>query len=71
MTQTVAGSQPALTLTASAPALPPDYQEALTIDSSSGIPISFAGGVPGQTPSVIVTYQVSRVTLSAIAAGRF
>jgi hypothetical protein len=59
-----------LTLTAGAPALPPDYQETLTINGSTGVPIGFAGGVPGHRPDVTATYRVSRVTVAAIAAGR-
>jgi hypothetical protein len=71
VTNTTTNGQPTITLTASAPALPANYQEALTINASTGVPVSFAGGTPGQTPSVTVTYQVSRVTLANIAAGDF
>jgi hypothetical protein len=71
VTNTTADGQPALTLTASAPALPTDYQEALTINAATGVPVGFVGGTPGQTPGVTVTYRVSRVTLSDIAAGQF
>ena len=68
---TTTNGQATVTLTASAPALPANYQEAITINASTGVPVSFAGGTPGQTPSVTVTYQVSRVTLDNIAAGNF
>jgi hypothetical protein len=71
VTNTTTNGQPTITLTASAPALPSNYQEAITINASTGIPVSFAGGTPGQTPSVTITYQVSRVTLANIAAGDF
>ena len=71
VTNTTTNGQPTITLTASAPALPANYQEAITINASTGVPVLFAGGTPGQTPSVIVTYQVSRVTLANIAAGNF
>jgi hypothetical protein len=71
VTNTTTNGQPTITLTAGAPALPSNYQEAITINASTGVPVSFAGGTPGQTPSVIVTYQVSRVTLANIAAGNF
>lgn len=71
VTDTTTGGQPTLTLTASAPALPANYQEALTINATTGVPVSFTGGVPGQTPGVTVTYQVSRVSMANIAAGRF
>jgi hypothetical protein len=71
VTDTTTDGQPTLTLTATAPALPTNYQEALTINATTGVPVSFAGGVPGQTPSVTITYQVSRATLADIAAGKF
>jgi len=71
VTNTTTNGQPTITLTASAPALPSNYQEAITINASTGVPVSFAGGTPGQTPSVTITYQVSRVTLANIAAGDF
>ena len=60
-----------LTLTARAPALPANYQETLTINGTTGVPIGFAGGAPGHRPDVTATYRVSRVTVAAIAAGRF
>jgi hypothetical protein len=69
VTNTTTNGQPTITLTASAPALPANYQEALTINASTGVPVSFAGGTPGQTPSVTVSYEVSRVTMANIASG--
>ena len=71
VTKSVAAGQPALTLTAKQPALPSNYQEALTVNAGTGIPIAFAGGAPGQSPSVTIGYTVSRVTLSDVAAGKF
>jgi hypothetical protein len=71
VTNTTTNGQPTLTVTATAPALPANYQEALTINAASGVPVSFAGGTPGQTPSVTVTYEISRVTMSDMAAGDF
>jgi hypothetical protein len=71
VTNTTTNGQPTLTATATAPALPANYQEALTINAASGVPVSFAGGTPGQTPSVTVTYEISRVTMSDMAAGDF
>jgi hypothetical protein len=47
------------------------YQEALTINARTGIPIGFTGGIIGQRPGTTVSYQISRVTLAAVAAGRF
>jgi hypothetical protein len=46
-------------------------QEQLTIDATTGIPISFSGGAVGQPSAGQLTYQVSRVTLSQVAQGRF
>jgi hypothetical protein len=71
VTNTTTDGQPTLTVTATAPALPANYQEALTINAASGVPVSFAGGTPGQTPSVTVVYAISRVTMSDMAAGSF
>jgi hypothetical protein len=48
---------------------PPGYREQLTINANTGIPIGFVGGVAGQTPSVTVSYVISRVTVASIAAG--
>jgi hypothetical protein len=70
VTSTTTGGQPTLTLRASAPAMPGNYQETLVIGAKTGIPVLFTGGVPGQAPSVTVTYQVTRVTLADIAAGK-
>lgn len=60
-----------LTLTARAPAMPANYQETLTINGTTGVPVNFAGGVPGHRPDTTSTYRVSRVTVAAIKAGRF
>ena len=76
--------QPTLTLTAGAAELGrvgtdkadpkaetgPPYQEAITINADTGIPLGFAGGPAGQT-AVTVTYVVTRVHLAGIAAGKF
>ena len=47
------------------------FQEQLTINATTGIPISFSGGAPGQPPASRITYRVSRVTLSQVAQGHF
>jgi len=70
VTSTTTDGQPTLTLRASAPAMPANYQETLVIGAKTGIPVTFTGGVPGQAPDVTVTYQVTRVTLADIAAGK-
>ena len=46
------------------------YQEAITINASTGIPLGFAGGPAGKV-AVTVTYVVTRVKLADIAAGKF
>jgi hypothetical protein len=71
VTNTTTNGLPTLTVTATAPALPANYQEALTVDAATGVPVSFAGGTPGQVPSVTIAYQISRVTMSDMAAGNF
>lgn len=67
--QATLDGQPALTITATAPALPSDYQEQLTINADTGVPIRFTGGTPGRPPGVTVTYRVSRVTVAAVESG--
>ena len=76
--------QSTLTLTAGAPELGtvginaanpkaaagPAYQEAITINAATGIPLEIAGGSAGQT-AVTVRYVVTRVNLADIAAGKF
>jgi hypothetical protein len=71
VTNTTTDGQPTLTLAAGSPAFPDNYQEALTINARTGVPVAFAGGTPGQKPNVTIAYQVFRVTLAAIAAGKF
>jgi hypothetical protein len=41
---------------------PDGYQEALTVDAETGVLEKEVGGVPGQTPEVVVTYDIKRVT---------
>jgi hypothetical protein len=77
-------SQPTLTLTAGAGELGlaginkadpkagagPAYQEAITINAGTGIPLEIVGGPAGK-PAVTVSYVVTRVNLADIAAGKF
>jgi len=84
VTRGTVDGQPTLTLTAGAaevgyaginktnPKAPagPAYQEAITINAETGIPLGFAGGPVGKT-AVTVTYVVTRVSLADIAAGKF
>jgi hypothetical protein len=46
------------------------YQEALTINADTGMPVKFVGGPPSDIGTT-VNYVVTRVTLSDIAAGKF
>jgi hypothetical protein len=46
------------------------YQEALTINADTGMPVKFVGGTPSNV-STTVNYVVTRVTLADIAAGKF
>jgi hypothetical protein len=77
-------SQPTFTLTAGAGELGftginkadpkagagPAYQEAITINADTGIPLEIVGGPAGK-PAVTVSYVVTRVNLADIAAGKF
>ncbi|MGH9046538.1 MAG: hypothetical protein ACRDVW_04405 [Acidimicrobiales bacterium] len=71
VTSGTSAGQPTLVLAAGTDEVGPGYTEQLTINATTGIPVSFASGAPGQTSSGAVTYQVSRVTTSDIAAGKF
>ena len=84
VTHGTADGQPTLTLTAgaaelgfmdteqanpkAAPGSP--YQEAITINADTGIPLKFVGGQPGKVAAT-VTYVVTRVNLADIAVGKF
>jgi hypothetical protein len=46
------------------------YQEAITINADTGVPLKFVGGTAGHTETA-VTYVVTRVNLADIAAGKF
>lgn len=48
---------------------PDGYVEHLTIDATTGVPLRFEGGYPGARPTVVVTYDVQRVTAATLAAG--
>jgi hypothetical protein len=49
----------------------PAYQEAITINADTGIPLGVVGGPAGGNATVTVTYVVTRVNLADIAAGKF
>jgi hypothetical protein len=63
------GGQPTLTLTAG-PALLEGGKQVLTINARTGMPISSVVTLP-QVPTSVETFQVSRVTLADIKAGKF
>jgi hypothetical protein len=71
VSDTTTDGRSTLTLTAGPPVLPGDYQETLTVDAHTGVPMRITGGVPGRPPATTVDYQVSRVRLADVAAGRF
>ena len=84
VTRGTVDGQPTLTLTAGAAELGrtgadkanpkietgPAYQEAITVNARTGIPLQMAGGPAGQVTG-IVSYRVTRVSLAGIAAGKF
>lgn len=64
--------QPTLTLTAGPEVFGGTGQQVLTIDAKTGMPISSVVSDLGpQVPTSVETYQVSRVTLADIEAGKF
>jgi hypothetical protein len=67
------GGQPTLTLTAG-PAMNPGSglpAQVVTINATTGMPISSVWGTPRQKYYSDTTFQVSRVTLAGVEAGRF
>jgi hypothetical protein len=44
---------------------------AMTLDANTGVPLKYTDGPVGKTPDSTTSYQVSRVTLADIAAGKF
>jgi hypothetical protein len=67
---TSSDGQPTLVLTGGADEVGSGYQEQLTINAATGMPIGFVGGPPNGSPATQVDYQVARVTLSSVAAGQ-
>jgi hypothetical protein len=65
------GGQATLSLTASGPEVA-GYPETLIINATTGVPMAYHSGPAGVTPAPVnAEYQVSRVTLANVAAGRF
>jgi hypothetical protein len=46
-------------------------EAAMTLNARTGVPLEYTDGQVGKTPDSATTYKVSRVTLAAIAAGKF
>jgi hypothetical protein len=65
-----ADGQPTLVLTGGADEVGSGYQEQLTVNAETGMPIGFVGGPPNGSPATQVEYKVARVTLSDVAAGQ-
>lgn len=58
--------QPALVLTAAMSTSKSGiYQEQLTLDADTGMPIKITGGNAGQAPSVTIDYKISRTTVAS------
>jgi len=62
--------QPSLTLSAGSAMFSNGQMETLVINANTGVPIGFSGGTSGHVPDVTISYQVSRVSLAQVAAGR-
>jgi hypothetical protein len=62
--------QPTLTITAGPAVFGGAGQEVLTVNATTGLPVSSVSTTPG-VPAGVETYQVSRVTLADIEAGKF
>jgi hypothetical protein len=71
LTSGTSGGESTLILTSGTNEVGDGYAEQLTINATTGIPMSLTGGAPGQSPNATVSYQVTRVTLSNIAAGKY
>ncbi|MBE1488245.1 hypothetical protein [Plantactinospora soyae] len=63
------GGQPTLTITAGV--WTDDTQHVLTINAQNGVPISSVVNDPNAETSTVQTFQVSRVTVADIRAGKF
>jgi hypothetical protein len=66
-----AGGQRALTLTAGPEVFGGAGSEVLTVNARTGMPVKAVMPAAGNVPSSVQTFQVSRVTLGGIEAGRF
>jgi hypothetical protein len=62
--------QPTLTITAGPAVFGGSGNQVLTVNATTGLPVNSVSTTPG-VPAATQTYQVSRVTLAAIEAGKF
>jgi RNA polymerase sigma factor (sigma-70 family) len=62
--------QPTLTITAGPAVFGGDGEEVLTVNATTGLPVSTVTTTSGR-PAAVYTYHVSRVTLADIKAGKF
>jgi hypothetical protein len=65
-----AGGQPTLTITAGPAVFGGVGDEVLTVNATTGLPVSIVSTTPGG-PAAVETFQISRVTLANIKAGKF
>jgi hypothetical protein len=66
-----AGGQPTLTLAAGSALFGGGSPQVLTVNARTGMPVRSVMEAPGNELSSVTTYQVSRVTLADIEAGKF
>ena len=71
MTNSTAGGQPALALTAGPEVFGGASSEVLTINARTGMPIKAEVPAEVSVPPSVQTFQGSRVTQAGIEAGRF
>jgi hypothetical protein len=64
------GGQPTLTITAGPAVFGGVGDEVLTVNATTGLPVSIVSTTPGMSAAV-ETFQISRVTLANIKAGKF
>ena len=65
------GGQATLTLTAGPAVFGGSGKQVLTINAKTGLPVKSVVPAQGGVPSSVATYQVTRVTLAAVQAGKF
>jgi hypothetical protein len=71
VTHSTTGGQSTLTLTAGPEVFGGSGEQVLTINANTGMPVKSVFPAEGNVPSDVQTFQVYRVTLAGIEAGRF